>query len=183
MLFLKKKLMKTRYLILLIFLCEVAMAQNTQTIVLYSDTGDQKEVLTIDRQTNQLIVKQQELTTENNYFDAFIVKPSKDNPDTYYLISAQENQLFLKRNGHQIEFGDIQSEPENSLVNYQWEIQYFGYPYVALSDPSDQRKVVFIENQTLVLKNVPDQNWNLSNNSDSKGNPYRFKIKKLYRNF
>ncbi len=171
-----------KLIVIVLCWCQVISAQNTELIVFYAEEGSQKKVLNLDKETNNLVLVNKSSTTPDTYFDSFIVKPSKDNPATVYLISAQENNLFLMRNEEDsLAFKDIQEATDTT--NYQWEIQYCGFPYIALCDPSQEKRVVYIENDNLTMKIVPNANWNLSSNNDTKGNAYRFKIGKIVKTF
>lgn len=168
---------------LLVVLCwyQGITAQNTELIVFYADERAQKKVLNLDKETNSLVLTEKSNTTPDTYFDAFIIKQSEDNPATVFLISAQENNLFLKRDGNNLVFREIQEE--TNIKDYQWEIQYFGYPYIALCDPTKDKSVVYMQNGVLSMKNVPNASWNLSSNDDDKGNSYRYKIGKIVKTF
>jgi len=176
-------------LVMLLWFIQSAIAQNTEILVFYSDTDSQKQVLNINKKTNGLILTEKESDTPNNYFDALIVKSSVEHTNSVYIILAQENKLFLKRNGTTLEFEDITKESNtNDRIAYEWEIQYVGYssdgtPIVTISDPSNERNVIFMEGNRLSMKIIPESNWNLANNTDSKGQPYRFKIQKIANTF
>lgn len=161
---------------MLLFLSHLIKAQETNVFVIYNDSNEQTQVLTIDKKMNTLVAT--ESNTNNNFFDTFIIKPSKDRPNSVYLISAQENNLFLKRNGDSLEFKKIEEE-ESDRELFEWEIQYAGFPYVAISDPLNLKSVIYMENAIPVMKEVPDTNWSLVDNDDLKGNTYRYKIKNI----
>jgi len=170
----------------MILLCfsQMMMAQNTEIVVIYADMNTKKQVFNMDKETKSLTLTEKTSTTIDSYFDAFIIKPSIEHPNAVYIVSANENNLFLKRNGDSLEFKDIQQEDTvYDRANYEWEIQYFGFPFITINDPDNFQKVIYTENNTLMMKEVPAANWNLSDNSDPKGNAYRYKITKISNTF
>lgn len=170
------KIVKT--IIIALFLSHVAKAQETNLFVIYNDSNEQTQVLSVDKKTNTLATI--ETSTTNNFFNAFIIKPSVEHPNSVYLISAQENNLFLKRNNDGLEFKNIAEEdPEADRELYEWEIQYAGFPYMVISEPNNLRNVIYLENNIPVMKEVPDTNWYLVDNDDVKGNTYRYKIENI----
>lgn len=172
--------MKTIITLLLCCWYSWTQAQDTNLFVLYQENGSKKNVIGINKETSKPIIVEKQTTDVDTFFDGFIIKPTQDGKYVY-LISAQENNLYLKRNNGTLEYKDITTE--SSVTNYQWELQYFGQPFIAITNPFIPKRTLFIENQNLVLKDVPTANWGLINNTDTKGNAYRFKIKKISNTF
>ncbi|AXT52565.1 hypothetical protein D1818_17640 [Aquimarina sp. BL5] len=177
--------MKTIYTLLLFLgFGMLVQAQDSKVVVLYTEQGDQKQVFNIDKASNTLVLTEKDKTEQDGLFDAFIIKPSIEHPGAVYLIAAQENQMFLKRNGDTLEFKDIQEE--TSAVDrddYEWEIQYSGFPWITISDPAKPRSVIYKEGNTLRVQEVAIADWVLANNNDPKGEPFRYKIKNITNTF
>lgn len=175
--------MKIIYIIVTLLCVQYTTAQNNELFVFYNGGNvGTNSVLHHDVTTDQLTVAPKE---NNTYFDAFIIRPSFDYENhTVYLISAKENNMFLKRNGNALEFEDIQNAGGTlERAQFEWEIQYVGFPYIAISDPENSRNVIYIENNALTMKVVPDAEWNLSNNTDGKGNAYRYQMSTITNTF
>ncbi len=172
--------------IFITFLCfgQTMLAQNTQVIVIFADQNDQKKVFNIDESTKTLILTKKPIAATDTFFDAFIIRPSTENPNAKYIISAKENHLFLYRDGNELKVKDIREETgANGRVHYAWDIQYMGYPYITISDPQNIRRVIYIEGDVPAMKVVPNAQWNLADNNDTKGSAYRYKINKITSTF
>ncbi|WP_428225209.1 RICIN domain-containing protein [Flavobacterium sp.] len=172
--------MKTFITILLCCCYSWLQAQDTNLYVFYQESSTKKNVIGINKETLKPVIVEKATTDTDTYFDGFIIKPSED-PRYVYLIAAQKNNLYLRRNNGVIEYKDITTDTSN--LSYQWEIQYFGLPYVAIVNPLIPKRALHIENQNLIIKEVQSVNWGLTNNSDTKGDAYRFKIKKISNTF
>ena len=170
------KIIKT--LMFLLFCGQFAMAQNTNLYVFYIENGTNDRVLSYDGINNKL--KYTNIPSEKaDYFDAFIVRPIP-NKNSVYIIPAKKNNLFLRRNGDNIEFTEIPQSGNNS--SFEWDIRYFGWPYCAIVNPSSEWQVIKYDALNAIY-NVQTSERNLTSNSDSKGTAYRFKVKTIGNSF
>ena len=174
----------TTTLVILWFINHSITAQYTEVFVIFHDLLEKRKVFYTDNESQTLKLRESINASTDRFLDSFIIKPVSAQKSTSYIVAAKESSLFLKRKGNQLVFEEIENEDTASeLKHYEWEIQYFGVPYIAISDPFSTRRVIYIDNNTLLIKEIPENEWNLTDNNDPKGNSYRFKIKKIANSF